>query len=100
MVGSEVLHRVRGGPMENMRLAQRLQNLLHKIRPIGEVAGRGCSTKEKMYYVHCEAHEMEELEEKFCYCSFNYCNTAIKKTPSCFLLLALVSSCLLLPQSS
>ena len=75
---------------------------------MGEVAGRGCSTKEKMYYVHCEAHEvrygpksnfllvkfiiwtiylpklmiilfgnqMEELEEKFCYCSFNYCNTA------------------------
>ena len=21
---------------------------------MGEVAGRGCSTKEKMYYVHCE----------------------------------------------
>ena len=21
---------------------------------VGEVAGRGCSTKEKMYYVHCE----------------------------------------------
>ena len=33
-VGSEVLHRVRGGPMENMRLAQRLQNLLYKIRPM------------------------------------------------------------------
>ena len=33
-VGSEVLHRVRGGSMENMRLAQRLQNLLHKIRPM------------------------------------------------------------------
>ena len=44
--------------------------------PVGLVAGRGCSTKEKMYYVHCEAHEMDELEEKFCYCSFNYCNTA------------------------
>ena len=33
-VGTEVLHRVRGGSMENMRLAQRLQNLLHKIRPM------------------------------------------------------------------
>jgi len=65
-----------------------------KYDPLGEVAGRGCSTKEKMYYVHCEAHEMEELEEKFCYCSFNYCNTAINKTPSCLLLLVLVSSCL------
>ena len=25
---------------------------------MGEVAGRGCSTKEKMYYVHCEVSIM------------------------------------------
>ena len=29
-----------------------LKNTLYFV--VGEVAGRGCSTKEKMYYVHCE----------------------------------------------
>lgn len=63
-----------------------------KYDPMGLVAGRGCSTKEKMYYVHCEAHEMDELEEKFCYCSFNYCNTATasKKVSWNLLLLSLL----------
>jgi hypothetical protein len=43
---------------------------------VGEVSGRGCASKEKLYYVQCENHEMDGLVEKFCYCSFNLCNTA------------------------
>ena len=36
------------------------------------------------WWLLCQAHEMEELEEKFCYCSFNYCNTAIRKVRKFF----------------
>ena len=43
---------------------------------VGQLAGRGCSSKEKLYREHCEVHEMDGLIEKFCYCSFNLCNTA------------------------
>jgi hypothetical protein len=46
---------------------------------VGEVSGRGCASKEKLYYVQCENHEMEGLVEKFCYCSFNLCNAATKQ---------------------
>ena len=28
--------------------------IINFVMLVGEVAGRGCSTKEKMYYVHCE----------------------------------------------
>jgi len=47
-----------------------------KYDPLGQLAGRGCSSKEKLYREHCEVHEMDGLIEKFCYCSFNLCNTA------------------------
>ena len=40
------------------------------------MAGRGCSSKEKLYREHCEVHEMDGMIERFCYCSFNLCNTA------------------------
>ena len=43
---------------------------------VGGMAGRGCSSKEKLYREHCEVHEMDGLIERFCYCSFNLCNTA------------------------
>ena len=43
---------------------------------VGQLAGRGCSSKEKLYREHCEVHEMDGLIEKFCYCSFNLCNSA------------------------
>ena len=45
---------------------------------VGQLAGRGCSSKEKLYREHCEVHEMDGLIEKFCYCSFNLCNTATR----------------------
>ena len=44
--------------------------------PVGQLAGRGCSSKAKLYREHCEVHEMDGLVEKFCYCSFNLCNTS------------------------
>ena len=47
-----------------------------KYVAVGQLAGRGCSSKEKLYREHCEVHEMDGLIEKFCYCSFNLCNTA------------------------
>ena len=53
-----------------------LLNVLTKYVAVGQLAGRGCSSKEKLYREHCEVHEMDGLIEKFCYCSFNLCNTA------------------------
>ena len=53
-----------------------LVNVLTKYVAVGQLAGRGCSSKEKLYREHCEVHEMDGLIEKFCYCSFNLCNTA------------------------
>ena len=41
---------------------------------VGEVVARGCSSKEKMFREHCEIHEMDDIMERFCYCSFNWCN--------------------------
>ena len=32
--------------------------IINVVMLVGEVAGRGCSTKEKMYYVHCEVRMM------------------------------------------
>ena len=29
-----------------------------------------------MFDEHCETHEMDEVVEKFCYCSFNWCNAS------------------------
>ena len=43
---------------------------------VGEPVARGCASKEKLYHEACEVHEMDEVTEKFCYCSFNLCNTA------------------------
>ena len=43
---------------------------------VGQLAGRGCSSKEKLYREHCEVHEMDGMIERFCYCSFNLCNTS------------------------
>eukprot|EP00090_Calanus_glacialis_P007232 TRINITY_DN15683_c0_g1_i1.p1 TRINITY_DN15683_c0_g1~~TRINITY_DN15683_c0_g1_i1.p1 ORF type:complete len:121 (+),score=25.29 TRINITY_DN15683_c0_g1_i1:191-553(+) len=48
-----------------------------KFDPFGEVIARGCSSKEKMFHEHCETHEMDEVVEKFCYCSFNWCNASL-----------------------
>lgn len=40
----------------------------------GLVTGRGCSTKDKVYYKECETHSYGEGTEKFCYCNFYLCN--------------------------
>ena len=45
----------------------------------GEVIGRGCSTKDKIFHVECENHVMgktDRTSENFCYCSFSLCNKA------------------------
>ena len=42
----------------------------------GEPVARGCASKEKMFHEQCEVHEMDEISEKFCYCSFNWCNSS------------------------
>merc|ERR1719348_2282901 len=62
-----------------------------KFDPLGQMAGRGCSSKEKLYREHCEVHEMDGLIEKFCYCSFNLCNaTANQKSNKNVLLMFMV----------
>jgi len=40
----------------------------------GDLVARGCASKEKMFTEQCEVHEMDDISEKFCYCSFNWCN--------------------------
>ena len=49
---------------------------LHSLLSVGEVVARGCSSKEKMFHQQCEVHEMDDIMEKFCYCSFNWCNSS------------------------
>ena len=63
------------GEVSTIPLFQWVWCLLSPVS-VGEVSGRGCASKEKLYYVQCENHEMDGLVEKFCYCSFNLCNTA------------------------
>ena len=44
----------------------------------GEVTGRGCSTKDKIFHIECENHVMgrtSRTTESFCYCSFAFCNS-------------------------
>ena len=42
----------------------------------GGIPGRGCSTKDKVYYKECETNSYGEGTEKFCYCNFYLCNRA------------------------
>ncbi|XP_023342518.1 uncharacterized protein LOC111712202 [Eurytemora carolleeae] len=46
----------------------------------GEVTGRGCSTKDKIFHIECENHVMGKHSEKFCYCSYYLCNSADRVT--------------------
>ena len=66
--------------------------LMFGFSSVGQLAGRGCSSKEKLYREHCEVHEMDGLIEKFCYCSFNLCNTATRTNLSVSLSLSLYDS--------
>ena len=38
--------------------------------------GRGCSTKDKVFYRECETHSYGDSVEKMCFCSFMLCNSA------------------------
>ena len=40
------------------------------------VIGRGCSTKDKVFYRECETHSYGDTTEKMCFCSFKLCNSA------------------------
>lgn len=51
-----------------------LYNGFHSIE--GGITGRGCSTKDKVYYKECETNSYGEGTEKFCYCNFYLCNSS------------------------
>ena len=40
------------------------------------MVGRGCSTKDKVFYKECETHNYGDSLEKMCFCSFHLCNTS------------------------
>ena len=52
------------------------------------VVGRGCSTKDKVFYKECETHSYGEQVEKMCFCSYFLCNlSSVLAPPSCLLLM-------------
>ena len=51
---------------------------LQVFPPEGGITGRGCSTKDKVYYKECETNTYGEGTEKFCYCNFYLCNGAVR----------------------
>ena len=59
----------------------------------GGITGRGCSTKDKVYYKECETNSYGEGTEKFCYCNFYLCNSgpSLRGAPSHFLLTVIVA---------
>jgi len=56
----------------------------------GGITGRGCSTKDKVYYKECETNSYGEGTEKFCYCNFYLCNRASANSLYAFPLLCLL----------
>ena len=52
------------------------------------MTGRGCSTKDKVFYKECETHSYGEQVEKMCFCSYFLCNlSSALAPPSCLLLM-------------
>jgi len=49
--------------------------VLHQYQE-ATVVGRGCSTKDKVFYKECETHNYGDSLEKMCFCSFQLCNTS------------------------
>ena len=45
------------------------------------IVGRGCSTKDKVFYRECETHSYGANLEKMCFCSFELCNAAHNPRP-------------------
>lgn len=65
--------------------------------PEGQVIGRGCSTRDKVFYKECQTHSYGDSVEKMCFCSFFLCNGSGSKpplTPSTWLI-ALAASLLI-----
>jgi len=48
--------------------------VLHKYQERAHIVGRGCSTKDKVFYRECETHSYGANLEKMCFCSFELCN--------------------------
>ena len=50
------------------------------------MTGRGCSTKDKVFYKECETHSYGEQVEKMCFCSYYLCNGGVTlRNPPSFL---------------
>ena len=62
------------------------------------VTGRGCSTKDKVFYRECETHSYGDQIEKMCFCSFLLCNGGASSTvqPSSALFLLCLAAVLTL----
>jgi len=60
------------------------------------VTGRGCSTKDKVFYRECETHSYGDQIEKMCFCSFLLCNGGASSTvqPSSALFLVALAAVL------
>ena len=56
-------------------------NVIHFSAGPGTVTGRGCSTKDKVFYKECETHQSDQVEI-MCFCSYFLCNggSTITKT--------------------
>ena len=65
-----------------------------------QVTGRGCSTKDKVFYRECETHSYGDQIEKMCFCSFFLCNGGASSTvkPSLIILLTSLAFCSALHQ--
>lgn len=59
------------------------------------IVGRGCSTKDKVYYRDCETHSYGENLEKMCFCSFDLCNGGATSLHSLFKSQVLLTICLM-----
>ena len=59
------------------------------------MTGRGCSTKDKVFYKECETHSYGDNTERMCFCSFFLCNGAPANSasaPNAALLAAMVAA--------
>ncbi|TRY72558.1 hypothetical protein TCAL_14869 [Tigriopus californicus] len=66
--------------------------LEHTHIPQGIVTGRGCSTKDKVFFKECETHSYGDTVEKMCFCSFFLCNgAAISICPNILLITVLAT---------
>ena len=65
--------------------------------PEGQVTGRGCSTKDKVFYKECETHSYGEQVEKMCFCSYFLCNKVAELVnPNFLLIIGATMFCVLL----